>query len=219
MDQSLKLLNQLNSDYFKLHKNYEELYWISYMGDHSVNKKLNQSLREKEAFINNKDYCGQIKKLIKTASTRNKERLQIWLDFFEQHQESPEAAAIKDKAHRLELHILSGQAQQKEGYEDPYTKKFVSASLVKMRTMIRTNPDEKIRKACFVAQEKLAENFIKEYIEMINLRNRYTRALGFSDFYDFKVQREDGMTKKELFSLFDSIYEKTKYALKDSREL
>ncbi|MFA5730132.1 MAG: M3 family metallopeptidase [Candidatus Paceibacterota bacterium] len=219
MNQALKFIDQLNKEYLKLHKKYEELYWISYMGDHSVDKELNEAHKAKDAFLSNNEYYSKVNSLLKDADTETKERLNVWINFFKNYQLDSKTLKLKNRINQLESKILKIRSSQKEGYTDPYTKKFVAASSLKMRTMISTNPDEKIRKACFDAKEKMATILIKEYVQIIQLRNEYAKILGFDDFYDFKVQTDDGMTKKELFSLFDSIYEKTKYSFSDIRNL
>jgi oligoendopeptidase F len=126
---------------------------------------------------------------------------------------------LKDKINKLESALLKKRAERVEGYIDPYTKKFITASSVKMNIMISTNSDEKLRKACFLAREKLAEGSISEYIEIVGLRNKYAQILGYDDFYSYKVLREDGMEKQELFNILNEIYKKTKYAMKDVRKL
>ena len=212
-------LNYLNSEYHKLHQEYEELFWLSYMGDHSVDKKKDAALERRDFFRSDPYVINQIKDHLKNADSKAKKRLLIWLDFFERYQTPQQAAPIKKRIIKLETEIQKKLSRRKEGYVDPYSKKFISASKNKMGTIISTHKDEKIRKACFDAREKLAQNYIDEYIRLIDLRNQYARKLSYTDFYDFKIRREDGMTKKELFSLFGAIYKKTRYAFKSIRKL
>ncbi|MES2213716.1 MAG: M3 family metallopeptidase [Patescibacteria group bacterium] len=212
-------LNFLNKKYFKLHKSYEDLFWISYMGDNTVDARKDKALADRDAFRADRKHSEKIQEYLKTANTQLKDRLLVWVRFFDQYQTPIEAIPLKQKIDALESDIHKKRVGRKDGYVDPLTKQFILASRNKMGTMVRTNPDEKIRKACFDALQEIATTLVSEYIEVVNLRNEYARILGYEDFYAYKVEREDGMSKKELFTIFDAIYEKTKYANKNIIEL
>jgi Zn-dependent oligopeptidase len=219
MTEAEKYLYFLNKKYHKLHKTYEELFWQSYMGDHRVDKRKDIALAKRDSFRANSAYLAQVNKLIRNSERETRRRLGLWVRFFEMYQTPRTTLETKKKIDELESKINRARSNRKEGYIDPKTKKFVSASSVQMSVIIGTNPDENVRKACFVAKEKLATGQLEEYLQLIKLRNRYAKQLGYSDFYDFKVRREDGMTKQELFKIFDSIYKKTKYAKKNILKL
>jgi len=219
MKKAKQYLDFLNTTYHTLHKEYEDLFWTSYMGDHSVDGDKDKALSLRDSFNANTEYAQTVADLIKETKGVLKDRLIQWQRFFNHYQVPVEALSLKKEIDELESQINKKRSERKEGYIDPYAKKFVEVSSVQMGAMMGTNSDEKIRKACFEGKEKLATDLLDEYVKLIGLRNQYARLLGYTDFYDFKVQKDDGMTKKELFSIFESIYEKTKYARKDILKL
>ena len=82
-----------------------------------------------------------------------------------------------------------------------------------------TADDEKLRKACFDALQTMSEPLLDDFLNLIKLRNDYAKLLGYEDFYAYKLDIEEGMTKKEVFGIFDTIYEKTKYGFEEIRLL
>lgn len=203
-------LEYLNTTYTKLHAAYEKLFWISYMGDHSVDDKLNKAQADRELFRSNTKLADAV---------RGKKGFENWQRFFDLYQIPEHALDIRKKIAELEARMLKIQTERKEGYQDPSTGAFVEASQNKMRTLIATHPDESVRKACFDAMEELPLATLPLYIDIINKRNEFARALGHEDFYAYRLRHDEDMSKKELFGLFDDIYERTKYAFKNLESL
>jgi len=212
-------LDGLNSKYTRLHKKYEDLFWISYMGDHSINDEMNKALGKKNAFNTDRKLSQKVEEFLAVAGPKEKKRLKAWKKFFETCQTPLGLVELRDKIAEVETDVVSRRANRKEGYIDPKTKKFVESSKRQMVFMRMTHDDEKIRKACFEAIEKLSLDFVDDFIKYVGLKNEYARALGYEDFYAYKVYVEEGMTKKEVFDVFDSVYEKTKYAFEDIRKM
>jgi oligoendopeptidase F len=204
------LLQQLNKECKKVHKNYEDLFWISYMGDHSVDKRLSQAEKDRDAFRSNKKLYEETLTCLEEVTGKDQENLLHWKNFFEKYLVPKDNQKIKDEIMSVESRIRKRRTDQKEGFISPYSGKFVEASSNKMRTIMRTDEDEKIRKACFDSLEKLAPLDASDYIKLVEMRNAFATNLGYRDFYDYKIQVEEGMTKEELFKIFDEVYESGK---------
>ena len=214
-----ELLIYLNQTYTNLHQTFEKLFWVSAMGDHSVNKKKEKAQVVLDSFRGDRDLSRAVSLLLSKESGEIRERLAHWDRFFSLHQVPDKAKKIKEKISALETKINTARAKRKEGYQDPYTKRFVEASSNAMGSLMISHEDERIRKACFDAREKLSVQHVADYVRLVALRNQYATILGYRDFYAYKLAIEEGMTKKDLFPLFDTIYKKTAYAFKNLRAL
>ena len=243
------LLEYLNATYLRLHSSYEKAFWLSYMGDRSYAEKKNKTEVARDAFRADPKLAGEIDEAIKVQKSKGSKsmsliggklkgsargktksgalhssdktlaRLLIWKRFFGLYQTPVEALPIKERVGELENKAQHIRSTRKEGYVDPVSGSFVEASENKMRTIMRTHPDEAVRKACYESMEKMTYDTLDLFVEIVKGRNEFARMLGYQDFYDYKIHIDEGMTKKELFSIFDVIYDKTKYAFDDVRRL
>ena len=219
MKKEQKLLEKLNSTYARLHTQYEKLFWDVYMGDHSLQDKMDEAQNRRDAFCADSKMMDKVEKALVYAEGKDKENLEGWKLFFGKYQTPKELISLKERIVNLESKIYKKQNSRKEGYIDPHTKKFVVASINTLYNLVYTHDDEKVRKATFEGTEKLALDCIEDYVKLVGKRNEYARALGFEDFYAYKSERDEGLTKEEIFGLFKEIYEKTKYKFDYVRKL
>jgi len=213
------LLDSLNKSYIRIHKTYENFFWLSYMGNHSIDDLFEKAQLAREAFRSNDKLASKVNEEKNNATKTQIKDLGHWERFFSKYQTPKEAKDVYSKIVSLEKKILKINTSRKEGYNHPETKKFVKAPRGQMRSMMATHAQEKMRKACFLGLEAIAVTCVNEFTQLVKLRNEYARILGYEDFYAYKVMTEEGMTKQELFSIFDEIYDKTHYAFKEYKKL
>lgn len=215
-----KFLAYLNREYSKLHTKYERAFWECKMGrqDELV---MNAAMRERDDFRSNTTLQAKVKVLIASPkiAAKDKRSLSYWENFFKMYTTPSELKPLRKEIAELEAEIARIRNTRKEGYIDPSTGRFMEASENKMRFMVSTESDWRLRKACFDAMEKFADLTLPQYAKLISLRNQYARALGYENFYDFKLRVDEKISTKELRNIFDPIYEKTKYAFEDIKAL
>lgn len=222
---SKDLLQNLNSTYLKLHQTFEELFWVFKMGDHSVEETMNQAEKDRDLFRSDARNLDRVKDALtingpeEGVTGEDRKRLEVWQNFFRLYQTPSELTPLRDKIAILEGQVAKKFATRTEGYKDPKTGEFVSASKGKIRMMMRTNPDETVRKACFDSLEAMSLDAVGEFVELVAMRNEFARALKFPDFYAYKLRLNEGMDKSEVFDVFDEIHEKTRYAFGEIRAL
>lgn len=214
-----EFLDILNKTLRKLHTTYENAFWRFNMGEAKYAKIQDTALAARDHFSGSIEILNEVQRRLVQAKGVEKNRLMYWQRYFKKNTTPPEVRELRAKIAELESKVAVIRGTRKEGYIDPTTGLFVEASELALRGLVRTSPDEAIRKACFEATEKLISTTINEYVELVQLRNKFAQQLGFSDFYAYKVDGDEEMSTSELFAIFDPIYNQTKYVFDTIRQL
>jgi oligoendopeptidase F len=211
-------LDTLSKEYLALHTKKEDLFWEAKMGlgaDHADSQR-----RESEAevavskFIQNPKYLNKLREFENAGSATPDELIALkgWLLFFGANViEDPKAQELAHEIIGLEGALQIKRGGMGLGYIHPKTGERIPASTNQLSNMLISEKDEAMRKAAYeglltVGPFVLANGFI----EIIKKRNELGRMLGFEDYYDYKVQKAEGISKKTLFALLDDLEVKTR---------
>jgi Zn-dependent oligopeptidase len=91
------------------------------------------------------------------------------------------------------------------------TGRHVRASSNRWALLARTADDEKLRKAAFEGLRSIEDHVLAHgFLDIVKLRNRLGRSLGYEDYYDWRVQVVEHMTKRRLFEVLDDLALRTR---------
>ena len=80
------LLQKLNKEMLKTHTVYENHFWTSYMGDHSVDEEKAEAQGAVDEFRANRELSAQVDTALKAATGLEREKLLQWQMFFSCYQ-------------------------------------------------------------------------------------------------------------------------------------
>ncbi|HLP41266.1 MAG TPA: M3 family metallopeptidase, partial [Fibrobacteria bacterium] len=138
--------------------------------------------------------------------------LRGWLRFFEAHaMEDAGAKALAERIIEMEARLGETRGAMKLGYKDPATGEFMPASSVKLGLLLRTGADEGLRRAAHMGLKSIEQEVLeKGFLDIVRERNRLGRMLGYEDYYDWKVSRNEGFSKRTLFGILDDLERRTR---------
>ncbi|MGO2437897.1 MAG: M3 family metallopeptidase, partial [Serratia proteamaculans] len=89
----------------------------------------------------------------------------------------------------------------------------VNASLGELLTNQATNENEDYRRSSQHALRELEQWLLHNGLpELISLRNRFARQMGFRNYFDYKVNKTERMTPEQLFAILDRFEQQTREA-------
>lgn len=133
---------------------------------------------------------------------------------------SPAIKEIREATSKLESELEMKRNRMKLGRiaEDG---SFETLSSVGLRNLMTTSKSEAVRKSAYEGLRTIGP-FVCEngFVNIIKLRNKLAKALGFVDYYDYKVTNAEGMSKDKLFEILDGLEKGTRPIMEASlREL
>merc|ERR1712185_326562 len=89
---------------------------------------------------------------------------------------------------------------------------------VALRNTMRVDPDAAVREACWRGLREIG-SFVTDngFVELVRKRNAMAKALGYEDYYDYKVTQAEGFGKAALFEILDTLEAGTRPLLAAAR--
>jgi hypothetical protein len=221
-------VDKFNADYEAKHVAFENQFWGTKMAlsDPIFSaENLSKTKKEKEDLLSDYGNVEKAQALMDALPEGSSEDLTKCLAIIVRtckiYSTSPEIKEIRDATSEKESQLEMKRNRMDLGYKLPTSDgKFqkVAMSSVGLRNVMSTNADESTRKAAYEGLRTIGP-FVCEngFVEIIKLRNKLAKALGFEDYYDYKVTSAEGMSKKKLFEILDGLEQGTRLIMENSK--
>ncbi|KAL3802485.1 hypothetical protein ACHAW5_005896, partial [Stephanodiscus triporus] len=216
-------IDATNASYERLHRAFELQFWGTKMALSSSEystAELTRTKGEMEAFLADEAKLMKTRELLRSVNEDSPEATTLRMlerTFGCYIMESEEAKRLRAEATEIEGRLES--ARNKLSLGAIIDGKFEEMSSVGLRNKVRVDPDVSVRKACFEGMKKIGD-FVTEngFVELVKVRNRMAKALGYLDFYDYKVTNAEGFGKIALFDILDTLEKGTRPILEGARK-
>lgn len=213
--------DRLNHEYIAVHKRKEDLFWATYMATSEDHEGFGRAETDYKAFISDPARLAHTRAHLAAvdAEPASSERdalahgLRGWLGVFEAN------IVDSDEGRRLMAELIEAErilfAKRKDFTPTHLNDRGEreAATLTMLSTNLSTNPDEARRRSSYEALHGL-ERWVLDngFLEIVALRNRLARALGFSDYFEMKLRKNERMSKQQLFDILDDFCARTETA-------
>ena len=183
--------DHFNAEYEAKHQAFERQFWGTKMnlsGDYSA-ELLSQTKADMESLLSDAQIYQNAKDLRQQLDETNAEdpdlikMLDIIIRTCRCYGMPPEAKAIREETSAIESKLEMARNDMTLGYTDPKGI-FVKQSSVGLRNLLRTDPDERVRQAAYQSLRSIGPFVLEHgFVEIIKLRNRLAKSLGYVDYY------------------------------------
>ncbi|MEJ6000021.1 M3 family metallopeptidase [Paucibacter soli] len=218
MDAIRAYFDQLNQDYLAVHKSKEELFWATYMATSDDHAGFARAEQRYKAFISDAgrltETRAQLARLQAHPASAEREALahglQGWLALFEANIiDNEQGRALMAELIAAEAALFAKKRELQPTHLAAPGRSEV-ATLSMLATNLATNPDEACRRSSLEAFRGI-ERWVLEngLLELVRLRNRFARALGFDNYFELKLRKNERMTPAQLDAILDDFLART----------
>jgi oligoendopeptidase F len=221
MNDARSFFDALNRQYVAVHKTKEDLFWSTYMGLSEDDAAFARAESAFKDFVSDPSSLAETRAHIAHLETcrADAERdgllrgLKGWEALFAAH-------VIENEEGRRLMHDIIDAEAALFAKRRAFAPRHVNergeeedATLGMAATNLSTNPVEAYRRSSFDALRTL-ERWVLDngFLELVTLRNRLARALGYRDFFDMKLRKNERMTPAQLTSILDDFVLRTESA-------
>ncbi|MEW7867220.1 M3 family metallopeptidase [Aeromonas diversa] len=204
--------DQLNRDYLAVHRRKEDLFWSTYMGTSDDHAGFTVAEQAYKGFCANPVRLPELRAAIEQAGDDPQllAGLKGWLAFFECNViEDEEAARLMDELVAAESQLFAARRELaltlvgEQGETLP-------GSLPAASTLIGTSPSEASRQSALTLFRTLEQWVVDHgFLDIVRLRNRFARTMGYRNYFDYKVQKNEQMSPEQLFAVLDDFIART----------
>ncbi|KAJ3288312.1 hypothetical protein HDU79_004958 [Rhizoclosmatium sp. JEL0117] len=209
-----QFIEDFNNSYEHKHKAFEDNFWATKMNLAGCSSdELTRTKNELDAFLGDAQMLSKVQTLLQRPdlSVEEAKTLRIFERTFKCYIiTDADGVRMREDLNRLEAKLAEHRRAFKLGYFHPDSNVFVEASSVQLRSIMRTSDNEALRKACWDGMRSIGPFIAPEFVEIVKLRNKLARSLGFECFYDMKVTAAEGFGKKTLFPILEKLLARAK---------
>src|SRR5262245_33106757 len=221
IEQARISFNELNGVYNAVHKTKEDLFWATYMATSDDQAGFARAERAYKDFISDPDRLRETREHLARLQPlpASGERdsllhgLNGWLAVFEANIiDNENGRALMREMIDAEAAIFASKRDFQPRHINELGESEV-ASLSMLATNQATNPIEERRRSSFNAFHEI-ERWVLEngFLELVKLRNRFARALGFENYFELKLRKNERMTPTALMTVLDDFLVRTESA-------
>ena len=210
--------NQLNYEYSAVHKAKEDLFWSTYMATSDDHAGFARAENAYKAFVSDpaklqaaRNHLARLRALpAGEARDALLHGLNGWLALFEANiVDSDEGRVLMRAIIEAEAALFAKRRDLHPRHINEQGESEV-ATLGMLATNQVTNPVEERRRSSFEAFRAI-EHWVLDngFLELVKLRNRFARTLGYADYFDLKLRKNERMTAQQLMGILDDFVART----------